>query len=457
MNLLHHHLRSEIRPMLALAVPMVLTELGWMSMSTVDILMVGPLGPESIGAVGVGSMLFLALAVFGIGILLGLDSLISQAFGAKKLDECRRWLLHGVVMSVCLALPLMLLVWLGLPFLDLWGFSAEVLRLTGPYLEIITWSTWPLLLYVALRRYLQAMGVVKPIMFTLLSANAINILANWVLIHGHFGAPALGVNGAGWATCISRLYMAISLVVAVFLHDAKSGHLFRQTAFRIELHRMWQLLRLGLPAAIQVTLEVGVFSASTALAGKLPAIALAAHQIVLNMASITFMVPLGMASAAAVRVGHAVGRIDPAGASRAAWTAVMLGVVFMAGAAALFLLVPAPLMRLFTTDATVITTGVSLLFVAAIMQMVDGLQGVLTGVFRGVGDTRTPMLWNLAGHWCLGLPLGYSLCFLWGVGVIGLWIGLSTGLTVVALILLAVWTNRARGLANWLSSDVRKS
>jgi len=217
------------------------------------------------------------------------------------------------------------------------------------------------------------------------------------------------------------------------------------------------LLRLGLPAAIQVTLEVGVFSASTALAGKLPAIALAAHQIVLNMASITFMVPLGMASAAAVRVGHAVGRIDPAGASRAAWTSVMLGVVFMAGAAALFLLLPAPLMRLFTTDAAVITTGVSLLFVAAIMQMVDGLQGVLTGVFRGVGDTRTPMLWNLAGHWCLGLPLGYSLCFLWGVGVIGLWIGLSTGLAVVALILLAVWTNRARGLANWLSSDLQKS
>jgi MATE family multidrug resistance protein len=129
----------------------------------------------------------------------------------------------------------------------------------------------------------------------------------------------------------------------------------------------------------------------------------------------------------------------------------------MAGAAALFLLVPAPLMRLFTTDAAVITTGVSLLFVAAIMQMVDGLQGVLTGVFRGVGDTRTPMFWNLAGHWCLGLPLGYSLCFLWGVGVIGLWIGLSTGLTVVALILLAVWTKRDRGLANWLPSDVHKS
>ena len=164
--------------MLALAFPVIVAELGWMSMSTVDVLMVGRLGPESIGAVGVGSMLFLALAVFGVGVLLGLDTLISQAFGAKRLDECHRWLLHGMAMSLLLAIPLTVVARVGIAYLDLWGFNPAVLDLTRPYLKILTWSTWPLLLYVSLRRYLQAMGVVQPIMVTLLSANLINVVAN---------------------------------------------------------------------------------------------------------------------------------------------------------------------------------------------------------------------------------------------------------------------------------------
>ena len=290
------------------------------------------------------------------------------------------------------------------------------------------------------------MGVVTPIMLTLLSANVINVAANWVLIYGRLGAPALGVDGAGWATCISRGYMALVLLAVIVHHDARHGRRLAYISHTIDLGRMQCLFRLGLPAALQVTLEVGVFSAATALAGKLAPVALAAHQITLNMASFTFMVPLGMSSAAAVRVGHAVGRRDPGGASRAGWTAVVLGTVFMAGAAAAFLLLPRPLLRLFTMDETVIGIGVSLLFVAAIFQMFDGLQGVLTGVLRGVGDTRTPMLWNLAGHWCFGLPFGYTLCFVWGVGVIGLWIGLSAGLIVVAVILLVVWTRRVRAL-----------
>ena len=428
--------------MLALAVPVVVAEMGWIAMGTVDILMVGSLGPEAIGAVGVGSMLFMALAVFGIGVLLGLDTFIAQAFGAGRLDECHRWLVHGVVMSVALAVPLTLVAWIGAAYLDLWGFDPVVLRLTEPYLRIVTWSVWPLLLYVSFRRYLQAMGVVTPIMITLLTANLINVAANWILIYGNLGAPALGVSGAGWATCISRAYLALGLFGVVVHHDARTGHGLRRVSWAIERARLARLFWLGLPAACQVTLEVGVFSAATALAGRLAPVALAAHQITLNMASFTFMAPLGMASAAAVRVGHAVGRRDAVGAEQAGWTAVTLGTFFMACAAAIFLLMPAPLMRLFTADREVIDIGVTLLFVAAIFQLFDGVQGVLTGALRGLGDTRTPMLWNLAGHWAFGLPLGYTLCFVWGRGVVGLWIGLSAGLIVVSLVLLAVWSRR---------------
>ena len=428
--------------MLTLAVPVVVAEIGWIAMGTVDILMVGSLGPEAIGAVGVGSMLFMALAVFGVGVLLGLDTFIAQAYGARRMEECHRWLVHGVVMSAALAVPLTVVAWVGIAYLDRWGFDPVVLGLTEPYLRIVTWSAWPLLLYVALRRYVQAMGVVTPIMITLLTANLFNVAANWVLIHGNLGAPALGVNGAGWATCISRVYLAVGLLVVVVRHDARTGHGLRRASWAIERARMARLFWLGLPAACQVTLEVGVFSAATALAGRLAPVALAAHQITLNMASVTFMVPLGMASAAAVRVGHAIGRRDAAGAGQAGWTAVMLGTLVMAGAAAVFLLIPASLMRLFTTDLTVVDIGVTLLFVAAIFQLFDGLQGVLTGALRGLGDTRTPMLCNLAGHWAFGLPLGYTICFVWERGVIGLWIGLSAGLIVVSLVLLAVWIRR---------------
>lgn len=435
-------LRREVRPMLNLAVPVVVAEMSWVTMGTVDILMVRALGPSAIGAVGVGSMLFLALAVFGIGVLLGLDTVIAQSFGAGQRDECHRWFVHGVVMSVMLTIPLTLVAWVAIARLDLWGFDLTVLNLTEPYLRIVTWSVLPLLLYTAFRRYLQAMGVVKPTMVILLTANLVNVLANWMLIHGNLGAPALGVDGAGWATFISRSYLALGLLSVVVWRDARTDYGLRRVSWVIERSRLRQLLWLGLPAAMQVTLEVGVFSAASALAGRLAPVALAAHQITLNMASFTFMVPLGLASAAAVRVGHAVGRQDTYGANQAGWTAVMLGVFCMAFASAIFLLIPSRLMGLFTVDLTVVDLGVTLLFVAAIFQIFDGLQGVLTGALRGLGDTRTPMFLNLAGHWAFGLPLGYTICFVLGYGVVGLWIGLSAGLIVVSLLLLMVWSRR---------------
>ena len=195
---------------------------------------------------------------------------------------------------------------------------------------------------------------------------------------------------------------------------------------------------------MQVTLEVGVFAAVTALAGRLAPVTLAAHQIVLNVASVTFMVPLGVGSAGAVRVGQAVGRRDAPGARHAGWAALTLGGGFMSCAAVVFVLAPYPILGLFTTDTAVIRVGVSLLLVAAVFQLFDGLQGVATGVLRGFGDTRTPMLWNLAGHWFFGLPVGYLLCFVMGWGVVGLWIGLSTGLILVGVVLVVVWWRRAR-------------
>ncbi len=201
-----------------------------------------------------------------------------------------------------------------------------------------------------------------------------------------------------------------------------------ETSLRIEMASFRRLIALGFPAAAQLSLEVGVFAAASVLTGRLAPVALASHQIALNIASVTFMVPLGVSSAGAVRVGHAVGRRDTAGAERAGWTALLIGSAFMSVAAAAFVLAPRALVGAFSVDEGVLCVGTALLFVAAVFQLFDGLQCVATGVLRGLGQTRTPMLWNLLGHWLIGLPFGYVLCFVLDRGVVGLWWGLSTGL-----------------------------
>ena len=432
--------------MFRLALPVVLAELGWMTMGMVDTLMVGRLSPEAIGAVGFGSSIFMGICIFAMGLLLGLDTLVSQAFGAGNIDECHRWLVHGCVLALALSVPVTgLLLWIA-TLLDGWGLDPAVLVLAETYVEIVAWSVAPLLFYAAFRRYLQGMGIVRPVMFALFSANIVNLIVNWMLIYGNLGAPALGVGGAAWATVLSRVAMAGFLLVTILYREREAEtSIFH--SLTLELAWFRRLLRLGTPAASQLTLEVGAFAAATALAGRLAPAALAAHQIAINYAALTFMVPLGIASAGAVRVGHAVGRGDADGASRAGWTALIFAVSFMSLAALLFLLVPRWLLQAFTSDAGVLDVGVKLLFVAAVFQLFDGVQVVATGILRGLGETRTPMVWNLFAHWFVGLPLGYALCFVAAFGVVGLWWGLSFGLIICGAALLLVWVRHIRAFA----------
>jgi multidrug resistance protein, MATE family len=432
--------------MFTLAVPVVFAELGWMAMGVVDTLMVGPLGPEAIGAVGLGSSLFTSIVIFAMGLLLGLDTLVSQAFGAGRLEDCHRWLLHGIAMSVVVALPASLVLYVMSVLLSHWGLDPAVLPLTQPYLQILTWSVVPLVFYATFRRYLQGMHVVRPVMIALVAANVTNAVMNWILIYGHFGAPAMGVRGSAWATVIARVAMAAYLLVVIVVRERGRRPGLFETPMRIDGDWMRRLVGLGFPAASQISLEVGVFAAATALAGRLAPTSLAAHQIALNIAACAFMVPLGVASAGAVRVGHAIGRRDVLAAERAGWTALLFGAAFMTCTAVMFVLAPRLLIGAFTRDAGVLAIGTSLLWVAAVFQLFDGIQGVATGVLRGLGDTRTPMLWNLFAHWFIGLPFGYALCFVFGIGVAGLWWGLSTGLIICGVALSIVWTRRIGAL-----------
>ena len=436
-------LHQELPPTIRLATPIVVAEVGWVAMGLVDIAMVGRLGPAAIGAVGVGSVLCFAVVVFGVGMLLGLDTLVARAYGRGRLEECRRWLVQGVGLAVLLAVPLTLVAAGVAASLDRWGLDPAVQRLAAPYFSIVLLSILPLLLYTAFRRYLQAIGLAMRVTAALVTANAINAAANWVLIYGHLGLPALGVDGAAWATCVSRVYLALFLAVAILRHD-RGRPAGPWPRLRLEPRRLRRLIALGLPAAAQVTLETGVFAVVTALAGRLEAATLAAHQIVLNVASATFMVPQGVGAAGAVRVGYSVGRRDRSGVRRAGWAALVLGAGFMSVAALFFVLAPHPILRLFTADPAVTRAGVALLLVAAFFQLFDGLQAVATGVLRGLGDTRTPLVCNLAGHWIIGLPVGYLLCFAAGWGIVGLWVGLSIGLTLVGAALVMAWWRRSR-------------
>jgi multidrug resistance protein, MATE family len=430
-----------VGPTLRLAIPLVLAELGWMSMAIVDTMMVGrlPNSAVAIGAVSLGSAIFIVLALFGEGLLLGLDTLVAQAFGAGNREDCHRSLINGVYLSLALTPLLSAPIFLLPQLLRAMHVDALIASETIPYTNALTVGLLPLLLYFAVRRCLQAMNMVRPVAFALVTANIVNAVFNWLLIYGKWGFRPMGTVGSGWSTAIARVYMAAVLIGYLFWYDRKHRTELLRTPVDIDLGRIKQLIALGMPAALQFTLESGVFAAVTALIARLGAVPLATHQIALNTVAFTYMVPLGISSAAAVRVGQALGRRDARAASAAGGTAIFIGATFMTFASVLLLVIPRWIARIYTTDETVIGNATTLLAAGAAFQLFDGIQSVATGALRGAGDTRTPMLCHFTAYWIIGLPLGAWLCFRRNWGALGLWVGLSLALILIGIVLLIVW------------------
>jgi MATE family multidrug resistance protein len=288
--------------------------------------------------------------------------------------------------------------------------------------------------------------VALPVMVALISANIVNAVGNWARIYGHLGFHAQGIVGSGWSTCFARIYMVVVLAITLFWVESKrsspSSSAYWADTVRIDFRRIWGLLKLGAPAAGQILLEIGAFSLATALCARLGPVPLSGHEIALNSAALTFMVPLGISSAAAVRVGQQLGRNDPEGARRAGWSAILLGAGFMTCSGLTFVSLSRVIARSFSPDPAVVRVGATLLLVAAAFQLFDGLQVVTTGALRGAGDTKTPMLANFFAYWFVGLPLGYFLCFRLGWGALGIWIGLCIGLMLIGSGLLIVWKRK---------------
>ena len=266
-RLFSHYIAGEVRPMLRLAIPLVLAELGWMTMAVVDTMMVGRQSDSAvaIGAVSLGSISYYVVAIFGTGLMLGLDTLVSHSYGAGDMHDAHRSLVNGVYLSLGLAPILMSVVHLWEPVLRSLAIQPSVLNQAIPYLRALNWSTLPLLLYFVFRRYLQGIDLAKPVMFSLVTANLVNAAGNWALIYGHLGHRAMGTVGSGWATCAARTYMATVLLVYCVYYDLRYKIGLRHASPWPHLPRVWRLLSLGFPAAMQLGLEVGVFAVATGL------------------------------------------------------------------------------------------------------------------------------------------------------------------------------------------------
>jgi MATE family multidrug resistance protein len=447
------NLAAELRALLSLAIPVALSEIGWMTMTLVDVVMVGRLGPAAIGAVGLGNAIYYAPSIFGIGLLLGLDTLVSQAWGAGDFDDCHRSLAQAMYIALAFTPVLMLFIVFARPLFTGHSVDPVVAVLTRSYAGILNWGTLPLLVYGGFRRYLQGVSRVRPVTFALISANLVNLAGNWIFIYGKLGMPAMGVRGSAVSTVVARIYMAAVLVYVAWRHERARGHSLFAHWPGPDWARIRALLALGIPAAFQIVLEVAAFGAASILAAQLGAVALATHEIVLNCAAFTFMVPLGISAAGAVAVGHAIGAGNPAKARRAGWMAIGLGAGFMLLAALLFIAVPRPILEIYSRDGRVLRLGAKILMIVAAFEVFDGVQGVASGVLRGLGETRFPMLTNFGGYWLFGLPLGALLCFKLRWGLSGIWIGLTVALITVAILLLLRWRSSSASLFSRLSSQ----
>ncbi|MEX2178572.1 MAG: MATE family efflux transporter [Gemmatimonadaceae bacterium] len=425
---------SEWRALIAIALPVVTIQVGIMLMGVVDTIMVGHVNANALASVALGNLYVFNVLVLSMGTLMSLDPLVSQALGARDEVGVTRAIQRGLVLSVLLSAANMLMMIPAAPLLHLFRQPAELVPAAETYVHLNIIGVLPFLVFVVFRQSLQAIGRLAPIVVTVVAANVFNALANWALIFGHLGFPALGVAGSAIATVLGRWFMVAMLLVIAWreLHP----HLVSLDRAILANGPLRWMLALGLPIGLQQFLEVSSFAAVGLLMGTFGAVQVASHQIALNLAALTFMVPLGVSAAAAVRVGHAIGAGDAPRSRRAARLSYVVGAGFMCTTAGLFLLFPRPLAVMFTEDETLIAIAATLIPIAGFFQIFDGMQAVGAGVLRGLGDTRVPLVAMLSGYWLIGIPTGLALAYRTEMGPRGLWWGFVAGLAAVAVFLL---------------------
>ncbi|MFP4094508.1 MAG: MATE family efflux transporter [Cyclobacteriaceae bacterium] len=427
-------LKIHFRKTSLIAYPIVLSQLGHITVGVADSVMVGELGTEPLAAVSLANSIFSLVLMFGIGVSMAITPLVAAADGEGDLKKSGRIFRHGLAINLLASLVLGLLILLGTQLLPLLEQPERVVELAIPYLLIITSSLLPFMLFQTFKQYAEGLSRTRTAMFITLSANLLNIFFNYLLIYGKWGFPEMGLNGAGVATLISRILMLIAMVVYV-----KRAPWFNQkiTMKKLQKTLMVRILKIGIPTGFQYVFEVGAFSTAAIMMGWLGAQALAAHQIALNLAAVSYMMVTGIAAASTVRVGNQLGMKDIPNMRRAGFSAFLMGLMLMTSSAVLFVSGKYFFPSLYIDEPEVIELAGSLLIIAAFFQLSDGVQAVALGTLRGMADVKIPTIITLIAYWVVGLPVAYLLAFPLELGPHGIWYGLLVSLTIAAVLLVS--------------------
>lgn len=429
------NIKEEIFKTIKLAYPVIIGQLGIVMMGVVDSIMVGRLGSVPLAAASLGNSLIFIILIIGIGSSSVVTPLVAILVGGKRFSECGVYFRQSLLVNMLLSLVMIGIILIGVNFIHHLNQPDEVIELTIIYMSIVGLSALPLMFYQTYKHFIEGFSIMKPAMIIALLANIINAFANWVLIFGELGFPKLGLAGAAWATFASRVFMALVIMFYVMRNEKFKQYdvtfHFRSINFPV----IKKILRLGLPSGFQYFFEVGAFSFAVVMIGWIGTNELAAHQIAINLASISFMGVLGISQAASIRVGNAMGEQSVSKIRKAGFTAIVLGASIMSLAGLTFILLNKFLPTLYIDDEAVISIASRLIIIAALFQLSDGTQAVGIGVLRGLTDVKGPTIITFVAYWMISLPIAYLLAFNFNLGVEGVWIGLLIGLTVSAILL----------------------
>lgn len=440
---------SEARQTMALALPLILTQLAQFSLQTTDVVMMGWLGRDYLAAGSLATALVHPLLLLGIGALTAIAPMVAQAIGANDYPSVRRTARQGIWVSVFLSAILMTLIFQGERIFLAAGQIPETAALAQTYLNFAVWSIFPALGFIAMRGLVTAHSLTRIVLIITIASFFVNFLGNYLLMFGKFGFPRLELAGAGMSTSIVSTFTFIAILIYLGMKPTFKNYDLFARFLKPDWPRFFEIWRIGIPIGLMVMLEVGLFSASTMLMGWLGNDALAAHTVALQCAAIAFMVPLGMSQATTIRAGLAYGRKSRLGVTRAGWVSIVVGVAFMSITCIIFLTIPNSLIRLFLDPLNAENTvpfalAVSYLAIAGLFQLVDGAQVMTAGALRGLGDTKGPMFIALFGYWVCGLPASYFFGFILDWKGQGIWLGLATGLAITAIALIYRFANRER-------------
>ena len=439
-------LPGEVKLTARLGGPLALGELGWMSTYIVDALMIGrmPHSALSISASSLGNTIFYAIVFCAIRLMAGIDTLVAQSYGVGDQQDCNRTLGQSI-WFVALGTPVVMLLTLGsVLLLPIFGTPADIVAETSHYLHALVWSTGPLLVYMALRRYLQGVDRVMLIMVSLVSSAVVNFVGDWALLYGHLGARPMGIAGSGWATCIVRVYMASLLIAGTWMSLRKGGHALTLRMLVPDVTRLRTLLRIGWPSSVYSLTDLGVSTFMSILCARLGTQLLAAHQVVLDLDAVVYMVPMGISYATIVRVGQSAGRNSLPQVVRSAKASVWLAMGYIVVAASMFAGFPHLWASLYTNDPAVVMAAAPIFLICAFIQLGDAAGVIYSSALTGLGDTRTPMLVSTFWYWGVGMPLSYWLTFYGGMSLRGLWLGRALAAAGSAIHIAIVWHARMR-------------